>query len=61
VGRDLVLGAAEFAERREQNEIIERLFRQRQTERPGFRAVFRSGRKRSGVIRSASVRSIHAT
>ncbi len=36
VGRDLVLGAAELAERREQNEIIERLFRQRQTERPAI-------------------------
>ena len=61
MGRDLVLGAAEFPEGRQQNEIIEGLFRQRQTERPGFRAVFRSGRKRSGVIRGASVRSIHAT
>src|SRR5215470_7390847 len=38
----LVLGAAEFAERRQQNQVIERLFRQRQAERPGLRAVFRS-------------------
>src|SRR5262249_56742884 len=43
VGRDLVLGAAELSERREQNEIIEGLFRQGQAERPGFRAIFRSG------------------
>jgi len=29
---DLVFGAAEFPERREQNQIIERLFRQGQTQ-----------------------------
>ena len=42
MGRDLVLGAAKLPEGRQQNEIIEGLFRQRQTQRPGFRAVFRS-------------------
>jgi hypothetical protein len=34
---DLVFGAAEFPERREQNQIIERLFRQGQTQGLGFR------------------------
>src|SRR5262249_52525380 len=47
VGRDLVLGAAELSERREQNEIIEGLFRQGQAERPGFRAIFRSGHSKT--------------
>src|SRR5215468_5434364 len=42
VGGDLVLSAAELAQRGEQNEIVEGLLRQRQTERPGLRAVFRS-------------------
>src|SRR5262245_52876025 len=42
VGRDLVLGAAELPESREQDQVVERLFGQRQTERPGFRAIFRS-------------------
>jgi hypothetical protein len=40
-----------------QNEIIERLFRQRQTERPGFRAV--SGRVTSGRGHSQCVSSFH--
>src|SRR5690349_15916864 len=42
MGRDLVLGAAEFAEGREQNQVIERLFRQRQTDRTCLRTIFRS-------------------
>jgi hypothetical protein len=46
---DLVFGAAEFPERREQNQIIERLFRQGQSQGLGFRAVFRSSHCVSAV------------
>src|SRR5215472_12846448 len=42
VGRDLVFGAAELAERGQQSEVIEGLDRQRQAQRPCLRAVFRS-------------------
>src|SRR5262249_34897278 len=52
VGGDLVLGAAELAQCGEQNEIIEGLFRQRQTERPGFRAVFRSSHPNASLAKS---------
>jgi len=52
VGRDLVLGAAELAERRQESQVIEGFYRQRQAERPCLRAVFgsRHGRKRLGYV-----------
>src|SRR5262249_19052933 len=40
---NLVLGAAELSESCEQYQVVERLFGQRQTERPRLRVVFRSG------------------
>src|SRR5580704_4199645 len=48
VGRHLVLGAAELAERRQESQVVEGLDRQGQAERPRLRAVFgsRHGRKR---------------
>src|SRR5262249_39424016 len=52
VGGDLVLGAAELAQRGEQNEVVEGLFRQRQTERSGFRAVFRSSHPNASLAKS---------
>jgi hypothetical protein len=42
VCRDLIFGAAEFSERRQQRKVIEGLDRERQAQRPRFRAVFRS-------------------
>src|SRR6266478_2102227 len=39
---DLILGAAELSQRCQQSEVIERLGRQRQAQRPRLRAVFRS-------------------
>src|SRR6516165_9393377 len=52
VGRDLVFGAAELAEGRQQSEVIEGFDRQRQAQRPRFRAVFRS-RHRSNALFNA--------
>src|SRR5262245_42906813 len=40
VGRNLVLGAAKFPARSEQDQVIESLFRQREIQRARFRAVF---------------------
>src|SRR5580704_12030288 len=42
VSRDLVLGAPELSERREQSEVIEGLDRQGQAQRPRLRTVFGS-------------------
>jgi hypothetical protein len=39
---NLVFGAAEFPERRQQRQVVECLFRQSQAQRPSFRAVFRA-------------------